>query len=90
MLDPSLFMDRQVGRRMERQGAIDKLGRQSRELSFLDFYIPETFETAVFDEGEEVAWNSITEFFGTQGDFPDRDILQHKLQNYVTYNTMRL
>jgi len=90
MLDPSLFMDRQVGPRMERQGAIDKLGRQSRELSFLDFYIPETFETAVFDDGEEVAWNGITDFFGTQGAFPDRDTLQHKLQNYVDYSTFSL
>lgn len=90
MLDPSLFVDRQVGPPIERQGAIDKLGRKTSELSFIDFHISETFETVVLNDEREAEWNSIREFFGSSGEFPDRDILQHKLQNYVDYNTFSL
>ena len=90
MLDPSLFVDRQVGRAMERQNAIDKLGRKTRDLSFIKFYISETFESAVLNDEKETAWNSITEFFGARGDFLDRDTLQHRLQQSVNYDTFSL
>jgi len=90
MLDPSLFMERQIGPAVEREGAVDKLGRKTRKLSFLEFHIPETFEKVIFDDNMERAWDSIKEFFGTHGDFPERDILQHKLRNSIRYSTFSL
>jgi len=48
MLNPSLFIDRHIGHPIERRVAIEKLGQKTDELKFLEFYIPESFETAVF------------------------------------------
>jgi hypothetical protein len=88
MLDPSLFIDRDSGRGLERRNSLDELRRNTREISFLDFYISETFETAVLNDTRD-GWDSIMDFFGTHGEFPDREILRNRLQQ-MEYETFSL